>query len=80
MSTEIEEMWGRLDAFHQENESLKLLVEVLEAKLEAKEVEVDQLRANEQEIMREVGMMGTELNKARQAAATAVRDYLEAMA
>lgn len=73
---EVSELWGRLDAFHQENESLKVLIEVLEKKLEAKEAEVDQLRANEQEIMREVGLMGTELNRARQAAATAVRDHI----
>lgn len=73
---EVDELWVRLDAFNQENESLKLLVEVLEQKLKDKEHEVEQLRANQQEIMKEVGLMGTELNKARQAAANAVRDHI----
>jgi cell division septum initiation protein DivIVA len=75
-----DDLWARLDAFHQENESLKLAVSVLETKLEQRENEVAQLRANQDAILSEVAVMGTELNRARQAAADAVRDYIEASA
>jgi cell division septum initiation protein DivIVA len=75
---QVDELWGRLDAFHQENESLKALVAVLESKLEQREDEVAQLRANQGAILAEVAVMGTELNRARQAAADAVREYIEA--
>lgn len=73
---EVTKLWDRLDQIHQENESLKLVVDLLEARLEEKDLEINQLRQNEAEIMREVGLMGTELNKARQAAADAVKDHI----
>jgi translation initiation factor 2B subunit (eIF-2B alpha/beta/delta family) len=73
---QVKELWDRLDVFHQENASLKTLVQVLEGRIEDKEREIEQLRNNEAEIMKEVGLMGTELNKARQAAADAVKDHL----
>lgn len=72
----IERLWGKLDLLRGENESLKLMVGQLEAKVAAREDEITQVRASAQEMAEQLASMARELNAARQAAATAVREYV----
>lgn len=74
----IDDLWKKLDGFHQENANLKGTCAQLEQTLAQKEHQISQLRATEAQLIGEIHRLGKEVNSARGAAANAVREYIEA--
>ena len=69
-------LWGKVDGLHSENASLKAAVAVAEATSAERVTEVERLRGQLEALGRDLAEMARQLNEARQAAATAVRDYM----
>ncbi len=74
----IELLWQRLDTLNAENASLRLALAGAERDAERSRADAEQAREQSMHLASEVGRMATELNAARQHAADAVREHIEA--
>ena len=74
----IEKLWGSLETEKKDKASLQLLLEVTEAKVEKLQSTIQQQQQTIDALLEEIKRLGTELNAARQSAADAVREYIEA--
>ena len=71
----IDWLWNRIDELHQANLNFASENKILERRLEAREMDNAKLRESQGILGKEIANMNIELNKARQAAATAVEEY-----
>tara|TARA_R110000772_G_scaffold238508_1_gene350489 strand:+ start:118 stop:405 length:288 start_codon:yes stop_codon:yes gene_type:complete len=68
-------LWDQLDSLVQVNANIVSENEILEAQVAKRDFMLDASRLGQKKHVEEIIQMGTELNKARAAAATAVEDY-----
>lgn len=74
----IELLWGRLDGLNAETASLRLALATAERDAETSRADAVRAREESMRLASEVARMAAELNAARQSAADAVRDHIEA--
>ena len=75
----IDELWNRLDAQNKENASLKFALKLSEASLAKQQDRIKAQDATIESLMEEIRRLGIEVNAARDAALTAVHDYIAFM-